>query len=127
MGTKLPAAMTRLYRNMFVCKNCGQKMRSESLKVISKSITCRRCRKHNFRTVSLKKNKWWMVLMDSFLVYDVIFLILFGLFAFFILRKNRSSLKRQGWIFLYHTKVGLKLMDWASSKFEKVLKPLSML
>ncbi len=63
--------------------------------------------------------------MVSFLVYDVIFLILFGLFAFFILRKNRSSLKRQGWIFLYHTKVGLKLMDWASSKFEKVLKPLS--
>ncbi|MBS3083917.1 hypothetical protein J4423_03875 [Candidatus Pacearchaeota archaeon] len=57
MGTKLPAAMTRLFRNMFVCKNCGQKMRSESLKVISKSITCRRCRKHNFRTVSLKKNK----------------------------------------------------------------------
>lgn len=57
MGTKLPAAMTRLYRNMFVCKNCGQKMRSESLKVISKTITCRRCGKHNFRTVSIKKNK----------------------------------------------------------------------
>jgi len=58
-------------------------------------------------------------------VYDVFFLVIFGIFAFWILHKNRSSLKRQGWIFLYHTKVGLKLMDWASSKFEKVLKPLS--
>src|SRR3989344_2169337 len=63
--------------------------------------------------------------MVSFLVYDVFFLVIFGVFAFWILHKNRSSLKRQGWIFLYHTKVGLKLMDWASSKFEKVLKPLS--
>src|SRR3989338_3205252 len=63
--------------------------------------------------------------MASFLMYDVFFLVIFGIFAFWILHKNRSSLKRQGWIFLYHTKVGLKLMDWASSKFEKVLKPLS--
>jgi len=63
--------------------------------------------------------------MASFWVYDVFFLVIFGIFAFWILHKNRSSLKRQGWIFLYHTKVGLKLMDWASNKFERVLKPLS--
>ncbi|MGV8142581.1 MAG: hypothetical protein ACP5NS_03005 [Candidatus Pacearchaeota archaeon] len=57
MGTKLPAAMQRLFKNMFVCKNCGQKMRTESLKVISKTIICRRCGKHSFRPVSIKKNK----------------------------------------------------------------------
>lgn len=57
MGTKLPVAQARLFRNMFVCKNCGQKMRSEALKVISKTIKCRRCGKHSFRTVSVKKNK----------------------------------------------------------------------
>lgn len=57
MGTKLPSAMQRLFKNMFVCKNCGQKMRTESLKVISKTIVCRRCGKHNFRPVSIKKNK----------------------------------------------------------------------
>src|SRR3989344_489694 len=63
--------------------------------------------------------------MSSFILYDILFMILFGLFTFWILRKNRSGLKRQGWIFLYHTKVGLKLMDWASEKFKRVLKPLS--
>ena len=57
MGTKLPAAQARLFKNMFVCKNCNQKMRSESLKVISKTIKCRKCGKHNFRTLRMKKNK----------------------------------------------------------------------
>ncbi|MEK6846702.1 MAG: hypothetical protein AABY16_00890 [Nanoarchaeota archaeon] len=57
MGTKLPAAQQRLFRNMFVCKNCGQKMRAEALKVISGRLICRRCGKHAFRPVSLKKNK----------------------------------------------------------------------
>ncbi len=57
MGTKLPAAMHRLFKNMFVCKNCGQKMRSEALKVISGRLICRRCGRHVFRPVSIKKNK----------------------------------------------------------------------
>jgi transcription elongation factor Elf1 len=57
MGTKLPAAQQRLFKNMFVCKNCNQKMRSESLKVISKTIKCRNCGKHNFRTLRMKKTK----------------------------------------------------------------------
>ena len=57
MGTKLPAAQARLFRNMFVCKNCNQKMRSEALKVISKTIKCRKCGKHSFRTIRMKKNK----------------------------------------------------------------------
>ncbi|MEK6915699.1 MAG: hypothetical protein AABW89_04130 [Nanoarchaeota archaeon] len=57
MATKLPAAQMRLFRNMFVCKNCGQKMRSESLKVISKKIRCRKCGRHSFRTLRMKKTK----------------------------------------------------------------------
>lgn len=57
MATKLPAAQQRLFRNMFVCKNCNQKMRSEALKVISKTIKCRNCGKHNFRTLRMKKTK----------------------------------------------------------------------
>ena len=63
--------------------------------------------------------------MASFIVYDLVFLVLFSVSAFLILRKNKQNLKRQGWIFLYHTKVGIKLMDWASMKFGKLLKPLS--
>lgn len=52
-------------------------------------------------------------------------MILFGIITFFILRKNRENLKRQGWMFLYHTKVGLKFIDWTAKKFERILKPLS--
>ncbi|MEK6894150.1 MAG: site-2 protease family protein [Nanoarchaeota archaeon] len=63
--------------------------------------------------------------MASFIVYDLIFLILFGIFAVYIFKKNRSSFKRQGWMFLYHTKVGIRLMQWGATKFEKILKPLS--
>lgn len=63
--------------------------------------------------------------MASFIVYDLVFLILFGIFAFYIIRKNKHNLKRQGWMFLYHTKVGIRLMQWSANKFEKILKPLS--
>ncbi|MSS74512.1 hypothetical protein EXS72_02630 [Candidatus Pacearchaeota archaeon] len=63
--------------------------------------------------------------MGSFVVYDVVFMVLFGIITFFILRKNRENLKRQGWMFLYHTKVGLKFIDWTAKKFERILKPLS--
>ncbi len=63
--------------------------------------------------------------MGSLVFYDVVFMILFCVGAFLILRKNKENLKRQGWMFLYHTKVGIKLMDWTVKKFEKFLKPLS--
>jgi membrane-associated protease RseP (regulator of RpoE activity) len=63
--------------------------------------------------------------MSSFIVYDLVFLVLFSFFAFIVLRKNKENLKRQGWIFLYHTKVGIKLMDWSAKKFGKILRSLS--
>ena len=63
--------------------------------------------------------------MVAFIVYDVVFLVLFGIIAFYVLYRNKQNLKRQGWIFLYHTKVGLKFIDWVAVKFEKILKPLS--
>jgi len=63
--------------------------------------------------------------MASFIVYDLIFLILFGLFAIYIFRKDRASFKRQGWMFLYHTKVGIRLMRWGADKFGSILRPLS--
>jgi len=55
MATKIPAAQTRLFKNIFVCKNCGQKMRTDSLKVLAKKISCRRCSKKNFRPIKSKK------------------------------------------------------------------------
>ena len=55
MATKIPAAQARLYKNVFVCKNCGQKMKADALKIIAKKIKCRKCNKHNFRPIKAKK------------------------------------------------------------------------
>lgn len=52
---KIVASHNRLFKNVFVCKNCGQKMKTDALKVISKTISCRRCGKHSFRAVKSKK------------------------------------------------------------------------
>ncbi len=55
MATKIAAAHNRIFKNMFVCKACGQKMRSESVRVIAKKIICRRCGKKTFRPIKSKK------------------------------------------------------------------------
>lgn len=55
MTTKIPAAHNRLYKNIFVCKSCGQKIKTDALKVIAKTVKCRRCQKHNFRPIKSKK------------------------------------------------------------------------
>jgi hypothetical protein len=55
MATKIAVAHTRLFRNIFVCKNCGQKIRTEPLRVINKTIKCRRCQKKSFRPIKSKK------------------------------------------------------------------------
>mgnify|MGYP001949647513 CR=1 FL=1 len=55
MGTSIPAAKNRLFKNVFVCKSCGQKMKADPLKIISKSIKCRRCSKKSFRPIKSKK------------------------------------------------------------------------
>lgn len=63
--------------------------------------------------------------MVSFFVYDLVFLVAFGLFATLYFYNHRENLKRQGWMFLYHSKVGIRFIDWTAKKFEKVLRPLS--
>lgn len=62
--------------------------------------------------------------MVSFIVYDLAFMVIFAVAAFFLLHKHKKNLKRHGWIFLYHSKFGLKFIDWTAKKFEKILKPL---
>lgn len=63
--------------------------------------------------------------MRSFIFYDLIFLVLFGILAGFFFHRNKKNVKRHGWIFLYHSQVGIKFIDWFAKKFEKILKPLS--
>jgi len=59
--------------------------------------------------------------MVSFLFYDIIFLVLFTLSVVFFLYKRRKKIRREGIVFIYPTKVGIKLMDYISQKYSRVL------
>lgn len=51
---KLPAAQARLFKNMFVCKNCKSKRRAEPLKILSGKVKCRKCDSKAFRPIRKK-------------------------------------------------------------------------
>ncbi|MDO8460171.1 MAG: site-2 protease family protein [Nanoarchaeota archaeon] len=60
----------------------------------------------------------------NFILYDILFLVLFTLAVVLFLYTRRKNLQRQGLLYLYKTKVGIKFIDWSAKKFEKILKPL---
>lgn len=60
----------------------------------------------------------------SFIVYDLVFLVLCTVSVVLFLSRHKKNLKRQGWVFLYHTKVGLHYMNVLSKKFGRILRPL---
>ena len=51
---KFPEAETRKFHNVFVCKNCKQKLRAPNLKVLAGKLTCKSCGGHAFRPVRKK-------------------------------------------------------------------------
>ena len=54
MATKLPAAQGRLFKNIFVCKECKSKMRAEARKIIEGKVRCRKCLSKAFRPIRKK-------------------------------------------------------------------------
>lgn len=40
---KIPEAQNRLFHNVFVCKKCKSKMRTQNIRVLKKEIKCRKC------------------------------------------------------------------------------------
>ncbi len=54
MATKLPAAQARLYKNVFVCKDCKSKLRADPRKILEKKVRCRKCLKKEFRPIKRK-------------------------------------------------------------------------
>ena len=54
MPTKIPAAQARLFKNVFVCRNCGAKIRAESRKIIEEKVRCRKCKKRAFKPIRKK-------------------------------------------------------------------------
>lgn len=63
--------------------------------------------------------------MASFLVYDLIFLAAFLIFVSVFLYTRKHNLKREGLLFLYKTKWGIKLINYLGTRYKKTLGFLS--
>lgn len=46
-----PEASTRMFKNVFVCRRCKTKIRSNAQKIIKKEVACRRCGGKVFRPI----------------------------------------------------------------------------
>ena len=46
---KIPAAQARLFKNIFICKRCSAKLRTDARKVIEGKVKCRKCAGKAFR------------------------------------------------------------------------------
>jgi len=51
---KILEATNRLFKNVFVCKNCQSKMRAEPQKILRGKVRCRKCGKKAFRPIKRK-------------------------------------------------------------------------
>ncbi len=60
----------------------------------------------------------------NFFIYDLISLIIFTLFVVVFLYKKRKNLKKEGILYLYKTKIGIKFIDYVGKKYERLLKVL---
>lgn len=63
----------------------------------------------------------------SFIIYDITFLVLFTLAVALFLYLRRHNLKREGLLYLYRTKLGLRIIEWTSKRFARLLRPLEYL
>jgi len=48
---KFPEAEERMFNRVFICMNCGGRMRADLLKVRAGKIKCRKCRKKQLRPI----------------------------------------------------------------------------
>lgn len=51
---KIPEAQNRIFKNIFVCKKCGSKMRSDAQRILKGKVKCRKCDKTAFRPLKKK-------------------------------------------------------------------------
>lgn len=59
------------------------------------------------------------------MILDLALLGIFILLIGFFLYKNRSKIKKEGWLLLYHTSWGTKLIEKTGKKYKKLLSILS--
>ena len=63
----------------------------------------------------------------SFITYDIIFLVLFLAVVSIFLYTRKKNLKKEGLLYLYKTKWGIKLINSIGKKYKKTLKILGYL
>ena len=54
MAGKIPEAQNRIFKNIFVCKRCQNKIRANPQKIFLGKIKCRKCGKKEFRPLKKK-------------------------------------------------------------------------
>lgn len=59
--------------------------------------------------------------MASFYIYDISFLVIFSLLVGIFLYRKRHNLKREGIMYLYRTRVGIKFIDYVGTKYKRAL------
>ena len=60
----------------------------------------------------------------SFITYDLIFFVISIIIMIIFFYKKRSNFKIEGPLYLYRTKIGLKIIDWTSRKYAWLLRPM---
>lgn len=51
---KIAEATNRLFKNVFVCKNCKTKLKSKPIKILKEEVRCKKCGKTSFRPLRKK-------------------------------------------------------------------------
>jgi len=51
---KIAEASARMFKNVFVCKNCQRKLKSTPQKILDGKVKCRKCGKKAFRPLKKK-------------------------------------------------------------------------
>jgi len=54
MATKIPIAQHRMFNNVFVCRDCNKKIRTQMVRVLAGKIKCPKCSGHAFRPIKKK-------------------------------------------------------------------------
>jgi DNA-directed RNA polymerase subunit RPC12/RpoP len=54
MATKIPVAQKRLFHDVFVCKDCAKRVRTQAVRVVSRKVRCPRCDGKSFRQIRKK-------------------------------------------------------------------------
>ncbi len=63
----------------------------------------------------------------SFYIYDISFLVIFSLLVGLFLYKKRHNLKKEGIMYLYRTRVGIRFINYVGGKYKRTLSVLGFI